>query len=190
MVHVVDVGHALAYTIDGEQWRARLRSREGRLWPVGGWLDETHRFGPTDSAALMQAVNARPPLPFPQADRVELWLLDPAKLQPLALLHTRNSTTAAGTPLEAILGSHVMLVKGMRFGAGAGAGLTRGLGAPQFRAVLNLEYSPPIDEPLPPTDKDADASADEGMSQDTTDALAGSSEETTASTDGVTNKAD
>ena len=102
MVHVVDVGHALAYTIDGEQWRARLRSREGRLWPVGGWLDETHRFGPTDSAALMHAVNAKPPLPFPQADRIELWLLEPARLQPLALLQTRNSTTATSTPLDAM----------------------------------------------------------------------------------------
>ena len=95
MLHVVDVGHALAYTVDGENWRARLRSREGRLWPVGGWMDEAHRFSPTDSASLMDAVNGRPPLPFPQADRIELWLLDSEQDRPLALLQTRIVPGAA-----------------------------------------------------------------------------------------------
>lgn len=95
MLHVVDVGHALAYTVDGENWRARLRSREGRLWPVGGWMDEAHRFSPTDSASLLDAVNGRPPLPFPQADRIELWLLDSEQDRPLALLQTRIVPGAA-----------------------------------------------------------------------------------------------
>lgn len=101
MVHVVEVGHALAYTLDGERWRARLRSREGGLWPVGGWLDDGCRFSPSDSAALMDAVNVRPPLPFGQADRIELWLLHHATLQPLALLQSRTTTSAADTPSEA-----------------------------------------------------------------------------------------
>lgn len=102
MLHVVDVGHALAYTVDGEHWRARLRNREGRLWPVGGWLDAGHRFSPADSAALMEALNARPPLPFPQADRVELWLLDRIDGRPLALLQTRTSLSGAEPPLDAV----------------------------------------------------------------------------------------
>ncbi|HET9663734.1 MAG TPA: hypothetical protein VFP00_05860 [Burkholderiales bacterium] len=102
MLHVVDVGHALAYTVDGEHWRARLRSREGRLWPVGGWMDTAHRFTPADSAALMAAMNSRPPLPFPQADRIELWLLEKAKGQPLALLQTRTAAAASETPSDPV----------------------------------------------------------------------------------------
>ena len=102
MLHVVDVGHALAYTVDGEHWRARLRNREGRLWPVGGWLDAAQRFSPVDSAALMEAVNVRPRLPFPQADRVELWLLDKMAGRPLALLQTRTSVSAAEAPPDAV----------------------------------------------------------------------------------------
>jgi hypothetical protein len=100
MLHVVDVGHALAYTMDGEHWRARLRSREGRLWPVGGWMDDAHRFSPADSASLMDAVDRRPPLPFPQVDRVELWLLDKHAGVPLALLQTRNTVSAAEVPAD------------------------------------------------------------------------------------------
>ncbi|MGQ0750622.1 MAG: hypothetical protein ACT4PS_08815 [Betaproteobacteria bacterium] len=103
MLHVVDVGHALAYTVDGENWRARLRSREGRLWPVGGWMDEAHRFSPADSATLMEALNGRPPLPFPQADRIELWLLDSKLGRPLALLQTRIAPGAAvETPTDPV----------------------------------------------------------------------------------------
>lgn len=101
MLHVVDVGHALAYTLDGEQWRARLRSREGRLWPVGGWMDASLRFGPGDSAALMDGVNRRPPLPFPQIDHVELWLLNKTTGRPLALLRARSGVPDAEPPGDA-----------------------------------------------------------------------------------------
>jgi hypothetical protein len=102
MLHVVDVGHALAYTVDGERWRARLRSREGRLWPVGGWDESVRTFSPADSAALREAVNGRPPLPFPQIDHVELWLLDKISGRPLALLQTRNSAPAAEPAVDAV----------------------------------------------------------------------------------------
>lgn len=102
MLHVVDVGHALAYTIDGEQWRARLRSREGQLWPVGSWVDTALMFSPADSAALMDAVNSRPPLPFRQVDRVELWLLNKTSGRPLALLQTRRSVSAAEPLTDAV----------------------------------------------------------------------------------------
>jgi hypothetical protein len=58
-------------------------------------MDEAHRFSPADSASLMEAVNDRPPLPFPQADRIELWLLDRKQGAPLALLQTRIVPGAA-----------------------------------------------------------------------------------------------
>jgi hypothetical protein len=102
MLHVVDVGHALAYTVDGEQWRARMRSREGRLWPVGGWDETARTFSPGDSAALMEAVSSRPPLPFPQTDHVELWLLNKTSRRPLALLQTRNSAPVAESAIDAV----------------------------------------------------------------------------------------
>lgn len=91
MLHVVDVGHALAYTVDGDHWRTRLRSREGMLWPVGTWLDANLEFRPEASAALRAAMENRPLLPFPQADRFELWLLGKASAKPLALLQSRRS---------------------------------------------------------------------------------------------------
>lgn len=95
MLHVVDVGHALAYTADGEEWRARLRNRDGRLWPVGSWIDANLLFNVEGSSALAEAVSKRPPLPFPPADVVELWLLNKMSGRPLALLQTRRSPAAA-----------------------------------------------------------------------------------------------
>lgn len=100
MLHVVDVGHALAYTVDGEQWRARLRNREGGLWPVGTWVDANLLFRVEGSAALLDAVNRRPPLPFAPADRVELWLLDRLTGRPLALLQSRRSVAAIEAPAD------------------------------------------------------------------------------------------
>lgn len=94
MLHVVDVGHALAYTADGEQWRGRMRNREGRLWPVGTWIDANLAFNLEGSAVLMQGVNDRPPLPFPPADHIELWLLNKMTAKPLALLQARRSIPA------------------------------------------------------------------------------------------------
>jgi hypothetical protein len=102
MLHVVDVGHALAYTADGDQWRARLRNREGRLWPVGTWVDANLLFNLEGSSALLEAVNARPPLPFPQTDHVELWLLNRLTGRPLALLQTRRSSAGAGAVSDAV----------------------------------------------------------------------------------------
>jgi OOP family OmpA-OmpF porin len=44
------------------------------------------------------------------------------------------------TPLEGLLGAHYAFKGGFRLGAGAGPGFTRGYGAPQFRALLGLEW--------------------------------------------------
>jgi outer membrane protein OmpA-like peptidoglycan-associated protein len=71
-----------------------------------------------------------------------------------------------GTPVEVLLGAHYRLTKDLSAGAGVGTGLTHGLGSPTVRAVLGIEWSPPLhtvtspmrtldDEPPTPTAPDA-----------------------------------
>jgi OmpA-OmpF porin, OOP family len=70
------------------------------------------------------------------------------------------------TPFELIFGAHYTIEKDLRVGAGIGPGLTRGFGAPQFRALLSVEWAPafeeekkplPVTPPPPPAPKDDDA---------------------------------
>lgn len=84
VIQVVDVGAARAYSTDGRHWTVRLQN------PA-----DIRRTAEQDVTAddLMQALNDRPPLPFPQQDRVELWLLDKRTRLPLALVKTRRSLT-------------------------------------------------------------------------------------------------
>ncbi len=49
------------------------------------------------------------------------------------------------TPVEGLFGPHLFLANGLRFGAGVGAGFTRGLGAPVSRAVFNVEWALPYE---------------------------------------------
>jgi OOP family OmpA-OmpF porin len=82
------------------------------------------------------------------------------------------------TPVEGLFGLHYDVTRDVRVGAGAGTGLTRGFGAPQFRGLLNLEYAPayekleppppqppppqpPPPQPLPPADADGDGVPDQ-----------------------------
>lgn len=86
MIQVVDVGTARAYSTDGRHWTVRLQNPN---MPGG-----SHGFGNEPVATaddLMKALNERPPLPFPQLDRIELWLLEKANGLPLALVKTRRS---------------------------------------------------------------------------------------------------
>ena len=48
------------------------------------------------------------------------------------------------TPVEALLGAHWLIDGTARLGGGVGAGLTDGTGAPAWRAVFALEWSPEI----------------------------------------------
>lgn len=82
MIQVVDVGAARAYSTDGRHWTVRLQN------PADTRRAPAHNASADD---LMQALNDRPPLPFPQQDRVELWLLDKRTRLPLALVKTRRS---------------------------------------------------------------------------------------------------
>ena len=76
-------------------------------------------------------------------------------------------TAATGTPLELLVGAHYALDNGLRFGLGAGPGLTRGLGAPVVRVLGAIEWSMPYEEeaappppPPPPSDRDKDGIVD------------------------------
>jgi OOP family OmpA-OmpF porin len=53
-------------------------------------------------------------------------------------------------PVEMLMGAHYT-AGSVRVGAGAGPGLTRGLGEPAFRGMASLEWTPPVDK-----DRDGD----------------------------------
>lgn len=48
----------------------------------------------------------------------------------------------ADTPIELLLGVHYRLPAGLRFGAGAGVGLSQGLGSPQARFIASFGWQP------------------------------------------------
>lgn len=60
------------------------------------------------------------------------------------------------TPLEALLGLHYSFDNGLRLGAGIGFGLSRGLGAPEQRGLVNLEWNTPLPQPPPTAALDSD----------------------------------
>ncbi len=70
-----------------------------------------------------------------------------------------NAFDKQSTPLELLFGPHIFLKNGLRFGAGAGTGLTRGFGSPIARALFNIEYVLPVSAP-PPPDRDHDGIID------------------------------
>jgi hypothetical protein len=67
------------------------------------------------------------------------------------------------TPLEALLGMHYSFDNGMRVGAAIGFGLSQGLGAPEQRGLVSLEWNAPM--PVAPLlaaeeDRDSDGVSD------------------------------
>jgi OOP family OmpA-OmpF porin len=48
------------------------------------------------------------------------------------------------TPAELIIGGHLFTSSGFRVGAGAGPGLTHGIGSPAWRGLLTVEWSAPV----------------------------------------------
>jgi OOP family OmpA-OmpF porin len=63
------------------------------------------------------------------------------------------------SPFEVLFGAHY-LVDSLRLGAGFGPGLTRGIGAPEFRGLFSLEYAPPLEHERAPSDRDHDGILD------------------------------
>ena len=70
-----------------------------------------------------------------------------------------NAFDKQSTPLEAVLGPHIFLKNGLRFGAGVGTGLTRGFGSPIARTLFSIEFVPPYEKPV--TDRDGDGIPDD-----------------------------
>jgi hypothetical protein len=87
-VQVVDLPGFRAMSPDGITWQVRVQSRYPRFAGRAVWrADGSGNLIETDRMrAFFDAMRAAPPLPFPLADRQELWLLDGREQAPLALL--------------------------------------------------------------------------------------------------------
>ena len=99
LILTVDVGDSTAHSYDGITWH--LRSDDGFGWirPTGIWVEgEGLRAGVASRhSEIVDALENQPQVPFPLADRLELWLLDREFGLPLALLDTcRPSTFSPG----------------------------------------------------------------------------------------------
>lgn len=97
VIQVVDVGAARAYSTDGRHWQVRIHDAavQPRMVRSRAGMRIEGEAATVTADDLMAALNHRPPLPFPQRDRVELWLLHKKTLLPLALLKTRCSLAEA-----------------------------------------------------------------------------------------------
>jgi hypothetical protein len=91
VIQVIDVGDACAYSTNGQTWRVRQQTASGHFrWGVTQLSDENvDQVRIVNADNLVQALQKRPPVPFPIRDRFELWLLDKKTRKPLALLRTR-----------------------------------------------------------------------------------------------------
>jgi hypothetical protein len=88
VVQFVEAGDADARSLDGVTWHLRADDGHGWVRPVGVWVaGEGLKAGVGHRhPGLLAALEQRPALPFPVADRTELWLLDKETGRPLALL--------------------------------------------------------------------------------------------------------
>jgi OOP family OmpA-OmpF porin len=77
---------------------------------------------------------------------------------------TANSDSFFGrgtSPFELLFGAHYLASRDVRLGLGFGPGLTRGVGSPQWRGLLSLEWAPDVEAPLQaPSDRDHDGIPD------------------------------
>lgn len=99
-VQVVECPGFRAMSADGVRWRVQFLNQRTRFSSYGIWradgqgsLIQTERTRP-----IIAALRDRPSLPFPLADRLELWLLDARERLPLALL---TSTLPERAPAQA-----------------------------------------------------------------------------------------
>lgn len=100
-VQVVECPGFRAMSADGLRWRVQFLNQRTRFSSYGVWradgqgsLIETERTQP-----IIRALRERPPLPFPLADTLELWLLDAHDHLPLALL---AATLPERAPAQAV----------------------------------------------------------------------------------------
>jgi len=76
VIQVIDLGGVRIYSSDGRRWQVR------RVEVPAG----VRAAGEIPAAEARAALEGRPPVPWPLADRHELWLLDRRDGRPLALL--------------------------------------------------------------------------------------------------------
>jgi len=100
-VQVVEMPGFRAISTDGVTWRVQFLKQRSRFTSQAVWradgsgnLIETRH-----TAELIQAMRNHPPLPFPPADNMELWLLDARQQRPLAIV---ASTLGRITPPRAV----------------------------------------------------------------------------------------
>ena len=91
VIQVIDVGDACAYSTNGQTWRVRQQTAAGHFrWGVTQVSDgNVDQVRIVNADKLVEALQNRPPVPFPIRDRYELWLLNRKTRKPLALLKTR-----------------------------------------------------------------------------------------------------
>lgn len=129
------------YTSDGDEWRLRPRATiageviglvySGQLYVQYRSRQETSDGGDLGSEiGLVLAAGVR------LANR--RLLLGPELLAATALSDPFGKRTA---PVEGLLGAHYSFGT-LQAGAGVGAGLTRGFGSPEMRALLSIQWTP------------------------------------------------
>ncbi len=91
VIQVIDVGDACAYSTNGQTWRVRQQTASGHFrWGVTQVSEENvDQVRIVNADKLVEALQKRPPVPFPIRDRYELWLLNNRTRKPLVLLRTR-----------------------------------------------------------------------------------------------------
>lgn len=92
VVQVVEVEGAAAHSHDGQTWHLRADDGYGWMRPTGIWVEGQGLQAGTlrQHAAVLAALEQRPPVPFTLTDHLELWLLGKVSGLPLALLDARS----------------------------------------------------------------------------------------------------
>lgn len=87
VVQVIQRAGFRALSEDGVTWHLQITQAGSRFTTYGTWVEGGgHLLETPQTAPLLEALHARPALPFPPADSLELWLLDKTGQLPLALV--------------------------------------------------------------------------------------------------------
>jgi hypothetical protein len=126
VLQVVEAEEATAHSHDGLTWYLRADDGYGWARPTGVWSASRglQAGAGRQSAALIEALEQQPNLPFPMADSLEYWLLDKETGLPLALLDSLLPSQAPGAPGDSQWYPFVVSFTGYRSAALAAAGVT------------------------------------------------------------------
>ncbi len=87
-VQLVQLGGSRAMSVDGFNWEVQIKHPGVRYASYGVWRsgDSSDLEDNEETQDFIEALRHHPPLPFPAADKLELWLLSSRDSFPLALL--------------------------------------------------------------------------------------------------------